>query len=1141
MKKLKSELIKGKLYPLFFKILITMKLSFIMLLCSALSVLASNSYSQTKKLNLELKSVSVGKALESIENQSEFYFLYSRKLVDVDRLVSINVKDQNIEAALKQIFSGTDVNYVIKDRVIVLTIPGIADNNIYFKLQQKITGTISDATTGEPIIGANIIVEGTTIGIVSDASGKFILDIPGPDVNLVISFLGYQTQRIQVKGLTSLNIKLIPDVQNLEEIVVVGYGSSKRSDITGSISTIKNDKLTVAPVASVSNTLAGRVPGLQSIQKTGEPGNDASKLSIRGFGNALIIVDGVEQQDFNNLASNEIETVSVLKDASAAIYGARAGNGVILVTTKRGKLGKPVITVNSSYSVSGNINYPKILTAGQYTELYREAQINSGVNPANTKYKESDVRNYYAQNSPDSISTDWWKATMKDWAPMQQHDISLQGGNDVVRYYGYAGYTRQDGMFKTGDNTFNRFNVRSNIDANVTKNFSIEFNLSAIVGDLSRSAQGIQEAGQFWNTFFWAKPTHPAYLPDKSKVAYSGGPLSLNPVINTSKDIGGYNQVKNQNIKGSMGLKYNIPFINGLSVKAFGDYQTVTTNEKTFSKFVQTYTYNFAKNEYTKGSATSSPTSLNESFAQMYIFTGQFSLNYSRNFNDKHDINGLLLYELIDSYNKNIAAYRRDFLSTEIDYLFAGSTSTQQNGGSANEFGRSSVIGRLNYKFNKKYLSELTLRYDGSPNFPKDTRWGLFPSVSLGWIVSEESFVKDNVNWISSLKLRGSLSNTGYDNVGPFQYIAGYNLGARAFALNGAQQMGISSTGVPNPEITWEEMTTYNGGLDFSFFRSSVYGEFDVFYRLREGILGTRIMSLPSTFGASLPAENINSVDTRGFELLLGYRKTFGDLGFDISGNVSWARSKWVHFDEPDYTNEDDIKINKKTGKWTDVVYGYATDKLFTSQEEIKALTYDIDGKGNSTIKPGDIKYLNLNGDNKLDWRDYKVIAKSGLPTTMFGMNMSMNYKNFDFSALFQGAAGRSMPVMQGMQSEQATTQNVFKYRWTEANPDVNALFPRQSFSTNNSKISEFWYKDASYLRLKVVSFGYNVPKSVINRIGIASARVYISGTNLFTISGLTKYNIDPETPGESMLGFGYTGAVYPHQRTVNAGMNLSF
>lgn len=1125
------------------KLIMELKIAIFITLVSVSTVLATPTYSQVAKVSVDMENKTLEQVMDKIESQSEFYFIFNQKQIDVSRIVSIQADNKLITDILPELFKGTNVNYVIIDRKILLTTDPL-QNNIVAEatssaLQQKqISGTVTDEK-GAPLPGVNVSVKGTSLGVFTDISGKYSINNIPANATLIFSFVGMTTQEISSEGKTQIDVTMKEESIGLDEVVVVGYGSSKRKDITGAISTVKSEALNISPIASTTNALSGKVPGLQTLQGSGEPGNDASLLSIRGFGNALVIVDGVEQS-FNNISSEEIESISVLKDASSAIYGARAGNGVILVTTKRGKLGKPTIYFNSSYTYSGNINYPKAMNAGQYTEIYREAQLNSGVTPALTKYSEADIRNYYAGTNRDSTSTDWWKATMNDWAPMQKYDLSLRGGNDNIRYYAFAGYTRQDGMFKTGDNLYNQFNVRSNIDATVAKNLTMELNLSAIIGNLSRSAQGIQEGGQFWNTFFWAKPTNPAFLPDPTRIAYSGGPLALNPVINTSKDIGGYNQINSQNLRGSLALKYDVPFIKGLYIKAFGDYQTYYTDDKTFSKFVQTYTYSYANDLYTSQLKTG-PTALSETMTPGYVFTGQFSANYSRIFNEKHELSGMFLYEIISSYGKWMSAYRRDFLSTAIDYLFAGGSGTQQNNGSATESGRKSFIGRLNYKFNNRYLAEVTLRYDGSPNFPEDTRWGLFPSVSAGWIMSDESFIKDNVKWLSNLKLRASYSNTGYDNVGAFQYMAGYSLGSRPFALNGAQQMGIASTGIPNPYITWEKMHTYDVGLDFSLFNNTLYGEADGFYRLRDGILGTRVLSLPSTFGATLPSENINSMDTRGMEFLLGYRKSLGDLSFDVSGNISWARSKWIHYDEPDYTDPDDIRINKKSGTWTDEIWGYKTDGLFTSQSEIDNLGYDIDGKGNSTVKVGDIKYLNLNGDTKLDWRDYAIIGKSGLPKTMLGMNIKLAYKGFDLDGLLQGATGRTLNVTQGMISEQNNTQSLFENRWTEANPDKYAIFPRQSFNNNNFKVADYWLKDASYLRLKAISIGYNLPKEYINKIGIQNIRFYLSGTNLFTLSKIKKYNIDPETPGDVATGYAVPGAVYPHQRTLTVGLNMSF
>ncbi|MHA4809508.1 SusC/RagA family TonB-linked outer membrane protein [Flavitalea flava] len=1100
-----------------------------------------------KPVTILAKHLEIRKVIGKVEKQTGVRFIYSSSTIEAGRKISCSANGKKLSQFMEEFLVPQHIGYkVIDDQILLYPLtpasPSSGNDNdggnnssSPFKPQKIISGTVTN-DKGEPLSGVSIGIKGTALGTTTDAKGNFHLQIDQDNAILLVSYTGFRIQELPVGAKTVLVIRMAPLDNRLDDVVVIGYGSARKKDLTGAISTLKGDDLNVSPVASTTNTLGGRIPGLQSIQGSGEPGADAARLSIRGFGTALIIVDGVEQ-DFNNINPSEIESISVLKDASAAIYGARSGNGVILVTTKKGKTGKPVIAFNSNYTLQQFIALPKVVNSGQYAEIMREFDINSGINPNQAAYSEDQIKKYYAGDDPDYPNTDWWDAAMKKRAPIYKNDISVRGGNEMVKYYTYAGVMKQYGLARSNDNVYNRYNVRSNLEANVSKNLSMEMNLSAIIDDQTRSNAGIEEYGGFWNDYYWSLPTASPSLPDNTKAPYAGSATVGNPIVDTRSGISGFNRTNDQNIRGSLALNYKIPAIEGLTLRGFLDYQSNLNESKKFNRHFETFSYSYANKTYTPGLVTG-PTNLSEAENRYTQLTRQLSLNYTGNINGVHTISAFVLYEGIDIKSKGFWAYRQNFLTPNIPYLFAGDPASQTNSGSATESSRASVAGRINYAFKDRYLLQATLRYDGSPNFPPSTRWGLFPSFSAAWRISQENFMRHS-GLVNDLKLRLSYSNTGYDNVGNFQYIAGYTLGQRPWSVNGNTQTGISLSGIANPNITWENIYTYNGGVDFTMLKSALYGTADVFYRLRSGILGTRAISLPSTFGATLPYENINSYSDRGFEFSVGYRKSNNRFSYDISANVSYSRAKWKHYDETDYTDADAIKIQKVTGKWTDLVWGYQTDGLFTSQKEIDDLTYVLDGNANKSIHPGDIKYIDLNGDGVIDWKDSRVIGKGGLPKVMFGLNFRLEYRNFDLVGLLQGATGRSLNVSQGIDSRRAPSVYLFENRWTAENNNKHALYPRQGATPSNSYGSDYWLKDASYLRLKELGLGYNFTRLVKGKTGINNLRFYLSATNLFTISKLLDLGVDPEVLGETYSKV--PGAVYPKQKTFSAGINLSF
>lgn len=1102
-----------------------MKITLTLVFVSIFSMFAGNIHSQNARITFTKNNATLESVLNEIENQTDYLFIINSN-IDTHQKVSVRADDTPVSKVLDELFHDTEIHYTMEGSHIVLSNkpqPAILQQT------RKITGRILDEN-GEPLIGVSVMLKGTSNGTITNIDGDYTLsgDITDKSV-LEVTYIGMKKQEITVGNRTRINITMTSDNEMLDEVIVVGYGTQRKGNLTGSVSAIKSEKLTIAPIGNVTNALAGQLPGLIVKQTSGIPGSDGSTLRIRGFDAPLVIVDGIEG-DFNNIDASQIESISILKDGAASIYGARAGNGVILVTTKRGIDSKPVISLNTSFTLQGQTNVIKPGSSGQRAEWLREEHINKGLPMEQVPYTEEQIQKYYNGTDPNYLNSDWYDAVIRDWAPQQNHNLSIRGGSNKIKYYGYIGYNDQETIVKTGGGSYKRYNVQSNIDAKITDRLS--FTLDML---LTKENQFFPTVGSgfghsnFWSIIYDSDPRYPIYLPDRSKLSYGG--LSYgNALFASNTNLGGYSDTDKNRIRANGGLIYEFKYVKGLKAKMSISYDTYNQNYKYFNKQGKFYSYNIDSDTYAFERASQDPTGVTEVFGRGYSLTQQYSLQYERLFKEKHRVSALALFETIDYNDKNVETGRTGFMSTILDQLFAGNGTTSFNNGWESEMGRASWVGRINYSYMDKYLIETILRADASAKFPQNSRWGYFPSVSLGWVLSQESFMK-SLKAIDNIKLRASYGESGNDNVGSFKYLAGYAFDG-SYKIGDEIKSGLYAVGLANPILTWETMKIYNGGIDLSFFNRKLYGTVDAFYRVRDGIPGSRSVSLPSSFGAELPLENLNSIDTRGWELNLGTSGNFGNFMYDISGNLSWARSKWRKYDEPIYSDPDQERIYKREGRWTDVRYGYISDGLFTSQAEIEALDFTYkDLNGNSSLRPGDIKYVDLNGDKVLDWKDQKEIGKGTLPTWTYGFNMNFKYHGFDLSALFQGAFGYTTYI------DLTKAASTLKYdnRWTEKENNPNSLVARPGGASTNKYYSDFNNHNTAYLRLKNLSIGYELPKGLVSKAGIQQLRIYIAGTNLFTLSSLHKYGVDPEVPEGSPAYY------YPQQRTLSVGLNLSF
>ncbi|MDX9882975.1 MAG: TonB-dependent receptor, partial [Prolixibacteraceae bacterium] len=1008
---------------------------------------------------------------------------------------------------------------------------------------KTVSGKVSNVQ-GESIPGVAVMIKGTTQGTITDSDGVYSFsNVPG-DATLVFSFVGMKTQEVVVGNKNQVNVSMEDETIGLDEIVTVGYGTQKKVNLTGSVATVQSEEIVKVPTANVSEVLTGKAPGLFTKQDQGVPGSDYSTISIRGYDTPLILVDGIETS-WTRMDPNEIESISVLKDAAAAVYGARAGNGVILITTKRGTTNKPSIIYTSNYTFQNPTTIPEFVSSGKYTELLREGEFNSNLPYT---YSEEDVQKFYEGTEPGYVNENWYKAAFREWAPMQSHNLAVRGGNEKVKYYMSVGYLDQSSIYQSGDLNFNRYNARTNVDAQISDRLSVSIDMS-YRNEMRKAPQ--TSLDNIWINLKTALPVWPATLPDPEKGGAYSGFLERSPVAQTIRDMTGFNDDIQRYFTGKISAKYKIPGIDGLEANAALNYSINNKYNKIQDKPFDLFTYDYANQQYIPYGSNGA-NSLDETSSQYTQLYPMISLNYDKTFGN-HSVQGFLLAEGINTDYFFLSAGRVDLLSVEVPYLFAGSPDNLTNNGGAVETGRISYVGRGNYSYKGKYLLEGTFRFDASHKFPDDSRWGFFPSVSAGWRVSEESFIKDNLSWVDNLKLRASYSKSGNDNVEAFKYLTGYEIQTEetnVYVFGSDVYRLIRSTGMPNPDITWLDMTSYNVGLDGTFMRGMLGFEFDLFYRVTDNIFGQPLETYPSTFGATLPQVNLNSTDDRGFELTLTHRNKIGnDFSYNVAGSVSIAREKYKRWSESPYNDEDEIRIYQKTGKYTNRWIGYKSDGLFMTQEDIDNHAVDQDQAGNTTLRPGDIKYIDRNDDKIIDWRDQDVIGYGTFPDLTCGLNIQMQYKGFSLTALFQGASLFNSMISDVLRGPLQNLGNPFefqyKYRWQPdpANPDVNinpdaklpaVLGDGTGTNTNNNKASDFWLQDATYLRLKNLNISYSLPGKIIKSFGIQDVNVYVAGSNLFTLSklGIYKSSVDPEATGYQKF--------YPPVKTISFGLNVT-
>lgn len=1096
----------------FLKSLIVMKLTSLILIVSCLGAYGSTE----AQITVHVNNGKVEQVLKNITKQTGIHFIYENGLLENQR-TNVDIKNESLEYSLKKVFDASDFNYVIHGGTVVIrkrTSPPMKTiQELVFK------GKVSDAG-GTPLAGVSISEMGSNNAVQTDEHGLFSLKVSAKSAQIGVSMIGYDSQLVNFSN-QAIEITLLASSTEMQEVVVVGYGTQRKSDVSGSISSIDGEALTKAPMPNLANSLAGKITGVITAQRSGKPGFDDPTFLIRGqstFGDngALVLVDGVERS-MSRIDPNEIASVTVLKDAaSAAVYGARGANGVVLITTKRGIAGKTSLSYTGTMGIQQPTLLPKMMNALDYATYLNLARENQG---ESKRFSDKDIEAIRIGEIP---STNWWKETLKRSAPIKQHNLMLNGGNEEgTKYFVSLGILDQDGLYDLS--FFKRYNLRLNLDNQVTKDLAVSLDIGGRHENLSQSAVG----DGLFSTILNSKPTERAYVPNEivSNGLGSNG-QNVSPI--GQADHSGYARTNNNVFQGTLQAKYDAPFLKGLSAKIRFSYDRFFSDAKTFTTPYTYYNYDRINNLYSEF-LTGGGTSLYEGTANDGLSTLQTFVNYDSQFGD-HNISALFLVEQTKYYYRNLQASRVQFESTAIDQLFAGPDLNQRNNGSANETAKRGYVGRVNYDYQGKYFLQANFRYDGSFNFPEDKRWGLFPAVSAAWNVHKENFFGESTV-LTNLKLRTSYGQFGNDRIPAFQYLSGFRYGSGSI-IGGNYQSGLVDTGIPNPNITWETATNTDIGLEFGLFNGVISGEVDYFYKKTEGILLPRSASVPGTFGAVLPYENIGIVENRGVEALLRFRKKMKEWNIQADVNMTHAKSKVIYMDEPA-----DVEARiKRTGKALNQFFGLQAIGLFQTQGEIDK-SPDQDGLSNLSIKPGDIKYHDLNGDGVINGQDIHNVGSSDIPNLIFGFNLNLGYKGFDLTANFQGAKNFQQYIRFNPFNLESNALEMFKDSWTPDNRNASLPTLYSGIKQNNAQSSSFWLYDATYLKLRNLEIAYTFPSNpVLKRVGVQNLRVFLGGNNLFQWSKINDFdaeapNIDPDR----------NSYYYPQLKSYTFGINATF
>lgn len=1112
-----------------------------------------NNYSQFKTLSVSMSNSTLREVLKTIEKSSQFVFFYLDDAVNLERKVSIDSKNKNIEEILSELFEGTSCTYRISDRQIFISGKAPASTEQQ-QNKRKISGRVTDIK-GEPLIGVNVTVDGDANGSITNMDGLYEIFVTKKSVVLKFTYIGFKTSEIRTNASTNIyDVTLEEQVNELEETVIVGYGTQRKISNIGAQSSMKMEDIKT-PSASLTTTLAGRLAGVVAVQRTGEPGKDAADIWIRGIStpntsSPLVLVDGVERS-FNDIDPEDIESLTTLKDASAtAVYGVRGANGVILIKTKPGKVGKPTVSADYYESFTRFTKMVDLADGITYMNAANEAMRNDGIA---TKYTEDQIRNTIAGKDPYLYpNVDWLKEIFNDWGHNRRVNVNVRGGSEKVAYYASVSYFNETGMTVTDKNIdtydskmkYSRYNFTTNLNIDVTPTTKVEIGAQGYLGegnyptissaDLYNAAMSISPV-EYPKMFF---VNGEAFVPGTSTNNNFNNPYSQ------ATRRGYDNLTKNQiysNLRVTQDLDMLTKGLKLTAMYAFDVYNEIHVHQDRAES-----TYNFLD--------TSVPYDMNGQPILQRIYEGsnvlsykqetsgnkktylEASLNYDRTFNDDHRVSALFLFN-----QQSKLLYPKGTLEDAIPYRMMG------------------IAGRATYSWKDRYFAEFNIGYNGAENFSPKHRFGTFPAFGVGWVVSNEKFWQPLSKAVSFLKIRYTDGKVGNSEVSDrrFMYLDqmkengdyGYKFGP-----NGTKWAGYETVNMA-VDLIWEESRKQDLGIDLKLFNDDLSIVFDLFKERRENILLKREHSMPSFLGynTSAPYGNIGIIENKGFDGTIEYNKRINkDWVIALRGNVTFNKDKWIQGELP----EQKYEWMNQYGRNINGAKGYVAEGLFT-QAEIddmarweslsaanKAITPKPFASQFGTVKAGDIKYKDLNNDGQIDAYDQTYISRGDVPTTVYGFGFTVGWKDLSVGMMFQGVAGAER-VLNGSSINPFNggggSGNLYSNiddRWTEENPDQNAFYPRLSYgsettsSINNFQKSTWWVRNMNFLRLKTLQLSYNLPKPWVNKVHLKNAAVYVMGTNLFTLSRFKLW--DPELNTDN-------GASYPNTTSYSVGINFTF